>query len=139
MAALTSGIAHELATPLGVIAGRAEQILAHAGDDRSAKHAQLILDQVADIDRVMRGLLNLASGAPIALQPVAPRTLVREAAALVEHRFTRAHVALHPDVGEVPDVRCEPQLLKHALVNLLLNACDAAKGEVRVDVSADAA
>jgi signal transduction histidine kinase len=48
-------------------------------------------------------------------------------------------VSLRPDVGEVPDVRCEPQLLKHALVNLLLNACDAAKGEVHVDVSADAA
>jgi len=140
MAALTSGIAHELATPLGVIAGRAEQLLARVKDDeRAAKNAQLILDQVGDIDRVVRGLLGLARGTPIALQPVPPRTLVREAAALVEHRFERAHVALLPAVGEVPDVRCEPQLLKHALVNLLLNACDAARGEVRVDVSADAA
>jgi signal transduction histidine kinase len=49
-------------------------------------------------------------------------------------------VALVPEVaGGVPDVRCEPLLLKHALVNLLLNACEAATAAVRVDVSADAA
>ena len=143
MAALGSGVAHELSTPLGVIVGRAEQIVARAGgDERIAKNAQVILDETAHIDEVVRGLLGLARGAPIAMQEISPRELVREAAALVEHRFARAGVTLLPAISaDLPAVRCEPLLFKHALVNLLLNACEASpRGTtVRVDVHADAA
>jgi two-component system, NtrC family, sensor kinase len=141
MAALGSGIAHELATPLGVIVGRAEQLLARAGgDERTTKNAQAILDQVEHVDGVIRGLLGLARGAPIALQETAPAELVREAQALVEHRFARAGVHLELGTSDAPAVRCEPRLFEHALVNLLLNACDASPsgGTVRLAIEPNA-
>ncbi|HEY6037872.1 MAG TPA: ATP-binding protein [Kofleriaceae bacterium] len=143
MAALGSGVAHELSTPLGVIVGRAEQLLSRAaGDERSIKSVQVILEQTEHINQVVRGLLGLARGAPIALQSIEAKELVNDAAALVQHRFVRKNVALEPHVASaLPEIRCEPLLFKHALVNLLLNACDAspAKSTVRVDVTADAA
>ena len=141
MAALGSGVAHELSTPLGVIVGRAEQVLARvAGDDRAVKNIQVILEQTDHINQVVRGLLGLARGAPIALQAVEANSLVRDAAALVHHRFVRANVTLSPRVDHVlPEVRCEPLLFKHALINLLLNACDASppRSTVHVDITAD--
>jgi signal transduction histidine kinase len=143
MAALGSGVAHELSTPLGVIVGRAEQILSRvAGDERSVKNVQVILDQADHINQVVRGLLGLARGAPIALQSVDVDGLVRDAAELVRHRFVRANVGLVPRVeASLPSIRCEPLLFKHALVNLLLNACDASppRSTVRVEVTADIA
>jgi len=56
--------------------------------------------------------------------------VVTSALALVEHRFAHAGVELTSHVAAgLPPISCEPRLLEHALVNLLLNACDAcAKG-----------
>ncbi|HEX7702034.1 MAG TPA: histidine kinase dimerization/phospho-acceptor domain-containing protein, partial [Kofleriaceae bacterium] len=114
MAALGSGVAHELSTPLGVIVGRAEQLLSRvAGDERAVKNVQVILDQTEYINQVVRGLLGLARGAPIALQPTDADALVREATTLVQHRFTRANVTLEQHNGLLPEIRCEPLLFKH--------------------------
>jgi len=67
--------------------------------------------------------------------------LVRAAAASVEHRFIKAGVSLTTDApAEAQLVLCDRALLEQALVNLLLNACDACRsgGHVRAAVRSDA-
>jgi signal transduction histidine kinase len=140
MAAIASGVAHELSTPLGVIVGRAEQVLGRPGiDDRTQRAATTIIEQADHIDRVVRGLLGLARGAPIALEAVVPATLAEEAAALVAHRFERAGIELRVEVDTPSQIRGEAKLLVHAIVNLLLNACDASPtgAAVQLAVTAD--
>jgi len=141
MLTLASGVAHELSTPLGVIAGRAEQLAARAPDDeRTQRSAGVILAQVEHVSRVLRGLLGLARGGTPSLEEVPPAAVVRGALALVEHRFAQAEVSLTPEVAEpLPGLRCDRRLLEHALVNLLLNACDASPrgGTVRVEAQRD--
>ncbi len=140
MLTLASGMAHELSTPLGVISGRAEQLLPRVqGDERATRSAQAILEQSERIRDIMRGFLGLARGGSPALQDLAPADVVKAAMALVEHRFTKAGVSLTTHVAAaLPLIRGEPRLLEHALINLLLNACDASPRNGKVDIRVDA-
>lgn len=138
---LALGIAHELSTPLSVIAGRADQLLARVGDDERARTSvRAILDQTDRIAQVVRGFLGLARGRDLSARCVEPSDVVAGAAGLAGHRFSKAGVTLVTDVEpDLPALWGDPRLLEHALVNLLLNACDACDPGGRVAVCAAAA
>jgi two-component system NtrC family sensor kinase len=138
MGTFAMGVVHEVATPLGVILGRAEQLRGRVGqDERSVHAAQAIVEQVDRVQRVTRRFLDMARGGPPSLARTPPSDVVRSAAALVEHRFAKAGVSLSIDLLEDPnEVLCDRALLEQALVNLLLNACDACTSGGHVKVSA---
>lgn len=128
MGALATGIAHEVSTPLGVILGRAEQLLPKQSDDRARRAVEAITEQTERIHGVIRGFLGLARGRAPALERFDPAGLARAAVELVEHRFQKAGVDLSTNVPEsLPRVACDARLFEQVLVNLLLNACDACK------------
>ncbi|HEX3905701.1 MAG TPA: ATP-binding protein [Polyangia bacterium] len=136
---LAIGVAHEIATPLGVIAGRAEQLVPRAEDERMRRGLLAILEQVKRIDEVIRGLLGLARGDAPTGDRLSPAMAVEAAVGLCEHRFVKAGVPLGREVtADLPDVNGDARLIEHALVNLLLNACDACRGGGSVTVRADA-
>ncbi len=121
-----------------MIAARAEQLIPKvAHDERLAASANAILSQTSRIKEVIRGLLGLARGDAPSAQRIDPHELIDNAVALVEHRFAKGGVGL----GQVVDpnlstVVGDPRLLEHAIVNLLLNACEACKAGGDVCVKA---
>jgi signal transduction histidine kinase len=137
MGTFAMGVIHEVSTPLGVIVGRAEQLRGRAGqDERAVYAAQTILQQVDRIQVVIRRFLDMARGGPPMLSKEHPGEVLRAAASSVEHRFARATVSLATDAPpDVEPVLCDRALLEQALVNLLLNACDACKAGGHVDAA----
>ncbi|HTS81602.1 MAG TPA: HAMP domain-containing sensor histidine kinase [Myxococcaceae bacterium] len=135
---LAGGVAHEISTPLSVIVGRSEQLLERLeGDERARRSLQAVLDQCQRINAVVRGFLALARGGTPELSDTDPADVVEGAVALVEHRFRGSGVTLTSDVAPgLPHLRANHRLLEHALVNLLLNACDACAPGGRVVVRA---
>lgn len=143
MGTFAMGIAHEVSTPLGVIVGRAEQLLARSqnADERTTRSAQAILGQADRIQHIVRRFLDMARGGPPSLERVDPGRLVREVAGSVEHRFSKADVGLRLDIPPtMPAIHCDKDLLEHAIINLLLNACEACDrgGQVELAVRSDA-
>jgi signal transduction histidine kinase len=138
MGTFAMGIVHEVSTPLGVIVGRAEQLLDRFKDDpRSARSAQTILNQADQIHLTIRRFLDLARGGPPSFGKADPGELVRSAASAVEHRFAKANVQLSTDIPDpMPPIQCDRALVEHALVNLLLNAEEACGSGGHVEVSA---
>ena len=141
MGALATGIAHEVSTPLGVIAGRAEQLRSKLnGDERSKRAVDAIAEQAERISAIIRGFLALARGDSPRMDRVEPTALGKVAFHLVEHRFAKARVHLTSAfAGDLPEIACEPRLMEQVLVNLLLNACDACDegGHVELKVIAE--
>jgi signal transduction histidine kinase len=130
VAALASGFAHEIGTPLGVISGRIEQLRGVNGapDRRSDLLAKVAL-QVERIDKVIRSFLGFARGDAPMLVELPANKVAENAALLVRHRFAAARVELRADLdpSETLTISCEPALFEQALVNVLTNALEASK------------
>jgi signal transduction histidine kinase len=141
MGTLAMGVAHEISTPLGVIAARAEQMVPRVADDqRLSASVGAILSQTDRISQIIRGLLGLARGDAPSAERIDPRHVIDGAVGLVEHRFAKAGVHLgRRDQPGARAVTGDPRLLEHAVVNLLLNACEACKpgGDVEVTLRSD--
>jgi two-component system NtrC family sensor kinase len=135
---LAMGVAHEISTPLGVISGRAEQLLERLrGDERGTRAVTSVLEQTDGIGQVIKGLLHLARGGTPDFAVIDVDAVVQAAASMTAHKFVAAAVDLSVvPAGEPAPVQGDARLLEHAVINLLLNACDASPRNGRVTVEA---
>ncbi len=140
LAALSTGIAHELSSPLAVVAGRVEQLAPVAEHDaRSAKAVKAIDEQIVRMRAVIHGFLALARGEAPELRAVDAADVARDAERMVRHRFELADVELEVPKAVGHIVACDRMLLTQVLVNLLQNACEAkAVSRVVLRIDADA-
>ena len=121
---LASSVAHELGTPLNVVAGRARLIVE---DDReAAKHAGIIIDQSTRMTKIIRQLLDYARRQPPQKDAQDLRRLAAEVVTLLETLASKSGVLLRlaSDLAEVP-VIADPTQIQQALTNLVVNAIQA--------------
>jgi two-component system nitrogen regulation sensor histidine kinase GlnL len=138
LGALAAGIAHEIRNPLAGI-GTSAQILKRrlpTGDPRS-QFADLILEEVTRLDRIVESLLQFARPTTPKLSRQSILPALEKALLLVHELAVRQNVLLHVDRDDaVPQLYVDSDQILQVLLNVLMNALQALSrgGEIRITV-----
>jgi signal transduction histidine kinase len=134
-------VAHDIRNPLSSIKMQA-QLLRSKLDPGTDDHDVLsaVLRDVAQVESVVRDLMDLANPGVLALQPGDLNAVLRGAIDQVSHQLTYRKIRIDLALTEpLPLIALDPQRLRQALLNVLVNASEAmhSGGELHVSTGVD--
>jgi signal transduction histidine kinase/HAMP domain-containing protein len=139
---LTSGVAHEVKNPLNAMVLQLEVLKSKLTDqgERVGPHLEILSKEIQRLDRVVKTFLDFTR--PVELHPVPTDVegLVREVFLLAEPQALQNNVRLvFERQGALPNVNVDRDLMKQALLNLVLNGCQAmpSGGQLKVKPQTD--
>jgi len=125
---LTSGLAHEVGTPIGVIRGRAEMLSMDSGLPESVqKTLDIIIRQTDRISTLINTLLRFSrSGQPAqTLSSVRLWEALSEVESLVAEKLRKRNITLKNEIPEDAKVLGDTNKLEQIFLNLILNSVHA--------------
>lgn len=131
---LASGVAHEIKNPVVGIANGLDLVKREVSQhEKLAPIIEEMSRQLERIESAIRDLLAFARPGEPNIASVEAREVVERAVRLVQPAAERAGVEVRTDVGsEGAVLRADEELLRQALVNLLMNAVQATPAGGRV-------
>jgi len=125
---LTSGVAHEVKNPLNAMVLQLELLKSKLTDQGESvgPHLEILSSEIKRLDRVVKTFLDFTR--PVELRPIPTdvERLVREVFLLAEPQAMKNNVQLiFERQGALPTINVDRDLLKQALLNLVLNGCQA--------------
>ena len=122
---LTAGLAHELGTPLNVVAGRAELLATGRVPKESApEHAKIIVEQVDRMTVILRGMLDIGRQGAVQTRETDLLELAEKSVTLLGPIAAKSGVTLTVS-GESVSAPCDPFEIQQVVGNLVSNAIDA--------------
>jgi signal transduction histidine kinase len=137
---LAAGVAHELGTPLNVVAGRAKLILGAAGDAGVVASASIIGGQVERMSHIVRQLLDFARRGGSVRAEVDLRAVAADTCELLAPMARRHGVTIALELPDASARVCgDPGQLQQVLANLVVNGVhamiDGGRLAVRVELT----
>lgn len=134
---LAAGVAHELGTPLAVIAGRAEMIVSgEATGERATASARAIVEQAHQMAAMIRQLLDFSHHRAPRFGLVSLRAICTRTVDTLTFVARRRRITIATELGNDPLlVSADEHQLQQALVNLLVNAMQATEDGGRIEVA----
>ena len=127
---LAAGMAHSIRNPLTSVKmrlfslHRALNLNAHQKED-----FQVISEEILHIDNIVQNFLEFSRPPKLKMQKISPSEVVDLAFRLLRHRLESYNVEIKLNRKKIlPEIVADPERLKEALVNIVVNACEAMKG-----------
>lgn len=124
---LASGVAHEIRNPLSSIKGFATYFKQRYQDvDQDRQTAEIMIQEVDRLDRVVGTLLELAKPMTLNRKHVPVNDLIAAAIKMIEARASQAGVRIESRTEPgLEAIRVDSDRISQVLLNLCLNALDA--------------
>lgn len=127
--ALAAGVAHEVRNPLSSLRGFAQYFVKKlAGRNPEEEYAKTMVREADRLNRVISDLLFLGRPKAIAPREIELEGLVREINSLLRFDLESKNVFIDVRL-DAPRMFADPDALKQALLNLILNSLDALGGK----------
>jgi signal transduction histidine kinase len=139
---LTSGVGHEVKNPINAIVVHLELLRSKMPrDSGAARHLEVIQTEIQRLDRVVQTLVDFSRPVELQLRDHDLRSIASSVMMLASVEMETRNITV---VTEMPDhpvnVRVDADLLKQALLNVVLNGAQAMAGggELSVRLTEDA-
>lgn len=138
---LSSGVAHELGTPLHVALGRAKAIIADAECTENLRNnAEIVVKQVGKMNHIIRQLLTFAHAKNLKKRTTNILGIVNESVAMMLPMARKKQVDIV--LTESTDrsiVEVDPTQIQQVFTNLLSNALHASPPKTKIEVRLETA
>ena len=125
---LTSGVAHEVKNPINAIVVHLELLREkmHDVDPDTSRHMNIIGQEIHRLDRVVQMLVDFNRPVELRLTDFDLRRLAEDVVLLASPEAARQGVKVESDFADEPlPVRADADLIKQALLNVVLNGIQA--------------
>ena len=124
---LSASIAHEIRNPLAGISATAQVLAGKLEDgDRKKKFVTVILEEIDRINRIIKELLSFASPTKSSFLQSNLNKIVEDGLSLVHKKIQKQNIDVVRDYDrELPDILCDQNQIKQAVINILLNSINA--------------
>src|SRR6266849_1630438 len=138
---ITAGVAHEVKNPLNSMRlwlGNLKESLPDEADAEAQQAVQVLDKEIDRLDAVVKRFLDFTRPVELKLEATDLSELLREVVRVAQPQMQKAGVEIEELLGNgVPEVWADRDLLKQAVLNLVLNAAEAMStgGELRVELA----
>jgi two-component system sensor histidine kinase PilS (NtrC family) len=129
---MSAGIAHEIRNPMSVIAGYAKLLDKRVGDSEKVT-VQAILTEIENIDKIISEFLAFAKPTDLNKVPVDLNRMIEETVSIATCDNKAVKVSVRTD--DQVNIMADEVLMRQALTNLFLNACEAMPEGGNIDVT----
>lgn len=132
---LAASVAHEIRNPLVAIRSLVEIIGEEVQGDLK-EHARVVLGEVHRLNRVVTELLSMVRPEKANLRSCNLKDIINELLLLVRHEASRSGIKLTVNFpAEAKKTGVDPEKIKQAILNVLLNAIQAMKNGGQIGIS----
>jgi signal transduction histidine kinase len=124
--ALRAAARGETAAVAGAVGGAVATVAPLTDLTGALDHVSVISNEIKRLDQVLQGFLRFTRPEDLRLQPVDPAALLEEVARVIQGEAPASGVRVEVHAPPtVPDVNGDAGMLRQAILNLALNACQA--------------
>ncbi len=132
---LSAGVAHEIKNALVAVRAFVDLLSEQCED---AEMAQVVSSEIKRIDTIVRQILRGATREEFHLAPLSTHALLNDVLGLLRHQIQSASAEVTVALSASADhINADERQLRHAFLNLLLNALEAMNGARHLTVATE--